>query len=375
MTPLDAFVPAGPDWQVDWEGLERAFPWTEELRACPQDPLWHGEGDVWTHTRMVVDALAGMEDWRALDEVARRQLFLAALLHDIGKPACTETEPDGRISSRGHSRRGESMARLWLWRAGMGPHEREPIAALIRSHQYPFFLLDRDDARGEAIRLSHDLRCDRLGLLAEADARGRIARDRDRLVDNTRLFRDFCAEMGCLETPWPFASDHSRFEWFRKPGRDPAYAAHDDTGMEVVLMSGLPAAGKDSWIAANAPDLPVVSLDAIRGEFGVAPSDGQGKVIAAARERAREHLRAKKSFVWNATNLSRRIRAGLIDLFADYNARVRIVYLEGPPAEQQRRNAARRNPVPDSAIGRMLNSWEPPKINEAHQVDWIDTTI
>jgi predicted kinase len=181
--------------------------------------------------------------------------------------------------------------------------------------------------------------------------------------------------MGCLETPWPFASDHSRFEWFRKPGRDPAYAAHDDTGMVVVLMSGLPAAGKDSWIAANAPDLPVVSLDAIRGEFGVAPSDGQGKVIAAARERAREHLRAKKSFVWNATNLSRRIRAGLIDLFADYNARVRIVYLEVPPAEQQRRNAARCDPVPDSAIGRMLNSWEPPKINEAHQVDWIDTTI
>ena len=106
MTPLDAFVPAGPDWRVDWEGLERAFPWTEELRACPQDPLWHGEGDVWTHTRMVLDALAGMEDWRALDEAARRQLFLAALLHDIGKPACTETESDGRITSRGHSRRG-----------------------------------------------------------------------------------------------------------------------------------------------------------------------------------------------------------------------------------------------------------------------------
>lgn len=374
MTPLDAFLPSGPDWRIDWEGVEHAFPWTDDLRASPQDALWHGEGDVWTHTRMVVDALVGMEEWRALDEAARRQLFLAALLHDIGKPVCTRTDEAGRITSRGHSRRGESMARLWLWHAGMGPHEREPIAALIRSHQFPFFLLDRNDARDEAIRLSHDLRCDRLGLLAEADARGRIARDRRRLIDNCRLFRDLCAEIGCLESPWSFANSHSRFEWFRKPGRDPAYAAHDDTSMEVVLMSGLPASGKDSWIATNLSDWPVVSLDEIRAELGIDPAGGQGKVIAAARERARVHLRAERKFVWNATNLSRGIRAGLIDLFADYGARVRIVYLEVSLEEQRRRNAARRDPVPESAISRMLDNWEPPKINEAHQVDWVSVT-
>lgn len=371
MTPLEAFLPAGPDWQVDWDGLEQAFPWTEELRACPQDPFWHAEGDVWTHTRMVVDSLVGQEEWRELDKAARRQLFLAALLHDIGKPACTETESDGRITSRGHSRRGESMARLWLWRAGMGAGEREPIAALIRSHQLPFFLLDRDDARDEAIRLSHELRCDHLGMLAEADARGRVTGDGPRLVDNTRLFRDFCAETGCLDRPWPFADSLSRFEWFRKPGRDPAYAAHDDTRMEVVLMAGLPAAGKDSWIAANLSDWPMISLDAIRAELGIDPADKQGKVIATARERAREYLRAEKNFVWNATNLSRRIRGGLVGLFADYGARVRIVYLETPADEQQRRNAARPDPVPDQAMKRMLDHWQPPAVNEAHRVDWV----
>ncbi|MBE9553920.1 MAG: ATP-binding protein [Proteobacteria bacterium] len=82
----------------------------------------------------------------------------------------------------------------------------------------------------------------------------------------------------------------------------------------------------------------------------------------------------RKFFVWNATNLSRRIRGGLVDLFVDYGARVRIVYLEVPPAEQRRRNATRRDPVPEAAFERMLNSWEPPKINEAHRVDWIDAT-
>ena len=66
--------------------------------------------------------------------------------------------------------------------------------------------------------------------------------------------------------------------------------------------------------------------------------------------------------------LCRRIRGGLIDLFADYGARVRIVYLEVLTEEQQR-NDARRDPVPNSAIARMLDSWDPPNINEAHRVD------
>jgi predicted kinase len=92
------------------------------------------------------------------------------------------------------------------------------------------------------------------------------------------------------------------------------------------------------------------------------------------RVRAREFLRAEKNFVWNATNLSRRIRGGLIDLFADYGARVRIAYLEAPEGEQRRRNAARRNPVPEAALGRMLDNWVPPKINEAHHVEWISST-
>ena len=118
----------------------------------------------------------------------------------------------------------------------------------------------------------------------------------------------------------------------------------------------------------------MVSLDAIRVELGIGPAGKQGRVVTAARERAREYLRAQKNFMWNATNLSRRIRDGLIDLFTDYGARVRIVYLEVPPAVQKRRNAARRDPVPAAALERMLNSWEPPKINEAHRVDWVDAT-
>lgn len=28
----------------------------ERMKNTPQNPQWHGEGDVWTHTQMVMDA-------------------------------------------------------------------------------------------------------------------------------------------------------------------------------------------------------------------------------------------------------------------------------------------------------------------------------
>ena len=73
----------------------------------------------------------------------------------------------------------------------------------------------------------------------------------------------------------------------------------------TTVLSGLPGAGKDTWIAANRADHPVVSLDALRAELGVDPAGDQRAVVDAAYQRAREHLRARRSFVWNATNISR----------------------------------------------------------------------
>jgi len=87
-------------------------------------------------------------------------------------------------------------------------------------------------------------------------------------------------------------------------------------------------AGKDHWIATQAPDWPVISRDALRREMKIAPTGKQGAVIARARELAREHLRRKQPFIWNATNISRQMRERSLSLCAAYNARVRIVHVE-----------------------------------------------
>jgi predicted kinase len=364
-------VPRPPDWRVDWDALDARFEWVRAMRGVPQDPVHHAEGDVWIHTRMVLEALRDVPEWRALDEPSREIVFLAALLHDVGKPRCTRTEDDGRITSRGHSLRGAILARRLLWRMGTPFAAREAICALVARHQVPFFLIENDDGPRTARAISQRARCDHLALVAEADALGRRCADARRLLDNIALFRELCDEIGCLRGPAQFPSAHARLLYLRGDSNDVFYEPHESFRAEVALMSGLPGSGKDAWIRDNLPGWPAISLDAIRDELDVDPTDSQGHVVARARELAREHLRAGRRFVWNATNLSRSMRATVTNVLFGYGARVRIVYVEVPAEVQRAQNRAREAAVPDSVIERMLDRWEVPDPGEAHEVSYV----
>jgi len=374
VSTLDELCPGPPDWEVDWSALVDRFEWARAMGGCAQDPAFHSEGDVGTHTRMVCEALAQLSEFRQLERESRLAVFWAAALHDVGKPARTRVTESGHISSRGHSAAGERTARRWLWGLGVPFASRERIVALVRAHEMPFFVLDDPDPRARVYRLSWKLRCDRLALVAEADALGRRCRnphDRQEALDNVALFREYCVEHACLDRPRRFASAHARFVYFQRSGRDPDHEAYDDTRCEAVLLSGLPAAGKDTWAAEHAGDSAVISLDAVRAELGVSPRADQGAVVGEARERARALLRQGRGLVWNATNLSRPIRERLVSLFADYHARVRIVYLEAPEPELRQRNRERADPVPNAALEKMLSRWSVPDITEAQAVEHL----
>jgi predicted kinase len=263
------------------------------------------------------------------------------------------------------------LARRLLWRLGVAFPQREAICALIRHHQAPFFLIEKEDAGRTARAISQSTRCDHLALVAEADARGRRCADPQRLLDNTALFRELCEEQGCLHGPAPFPSAHARLLYLRGDTSDPLYRPHESFRADVVVMSGLPGAGKDSWVRENLGAWPVVSLDQIRHELDVEPSGAQGQVVAHARELAREHLRAGRRFVWNATNLSRQLRTTVVNLFLDYSARVRIVYVEVPEQRLRMQNRARASAVPDGVIERLLDRWEVPEAGEAHEVLYV----
>ena len=112
-----------------WIGL---YPELEALIGCPQDPQWHPEGDVWTHTLLTCDAAADLARRQALGGEPRLVLLLAALTHDLGKPETTTREGE-RVRSRGHGETVETFE-AFLRRIDMPYRLRRRVIILCRRH-------------------------------------------------------------------------------------------------------------------------------------------------------------------------------------------------------------------------------------------------
>ncbi|MCP4687880.1 MAG: AAA family ATPase [Desulfobacterales bacterium] len=368
--------PRPPDWRLEWERILRVHPLLPPLARCPQDPVFHQEGDVLTHTRMVCRALTADERWRTLPAADRSVLFAAALLHDAAKPRKTAEGANGRIHSRGHAAAGARVARglLYRWEGLSGPaptfEQRERVVDLIRYHGLPLQWMERENAQRDVIKAASRAPGEWLAMLSRADVLGRISDDRDDLLERVRLFREFCLEEGCGDGSRDFPSGTTRFLYLRGERASPDVAVYDPSDFEATVMSGLPGAGKDTWIAAHGQGLPVISLDDIRGRLGVPPSKNQGAVVHKAREDARVFLRKAEPFIWNATNITFSIRRSLIQLFLDYRARARIIYVETPYQELLARNARRRESLPRPILEKLIHRLEPPALSEAHDVRW-----
>ncbi len=93
------------------EQLSVWFPELADLIGVPQNPIHHAEGDVWTHTMMVLDAAAGYKS-RAQNPLG---FMLAALCHDFGKISVTEMI-GGVIHAYNHEHAGLPLIRGFLQR-------------------------------------------------------------------------------------------------------------------------------------------------------------------------------------------------------------------------------------------------------------------
>lgn len=173
-----------------YPGIEKLW---EEMKNTPQNPAYHGEGDVWNHTQLVIQKLKELPSFRPLSEDEQSTMLFAAALHDCGKPKTTRME-DGNWISPHHGAVGAQIVREFLWKecGFCGNKEkqlfRENVCSLIRDHSLPVHVLDREDG---LIRLAQfaesPATVQQLCMLSEADTLGRIAPDTRELQEQVQL--------------------------------------------------------------------------------------------------------------------------------------------------------------------------------------------
>jgi len=158
--------------------LDQLFPEIKALIDVPQDPEWHPEGDVFVHTRLVVDRAREFID--DLPYPKQVTVMLAALAHDFGKPATTEFI-DGRMRSRGHEEAGVEPTLSFLDKLNIftldGYDVRAQVVALVRDHLKPGeYFKKRDEVGDSALRrLARKCELELLYRVAKADSLGRNA--------------------------------------------------------------------------------------------------------------------------------------------------------------------------------------------------------
>lgn len=354
---------------LDWAEAED---WCRAMAECQQDAEWHAEGDVWTHTKMVCRELSKLDEWTNLDADDRARLRFTALFHDAAKPLTTEVDPDtGRVRSPKHAVKGEFIARNALRDLGCDLETREEIARLARYHGRPAFLLERREPSHELAKLSWLVRHRLLYLFAVADTRGRTTKSMSRPEETLQYWKLEAESLDCWDKPYAFANDQARYEFCNSSNPNLHYVPFEEYKSNVTLVCGLPGAGKDTWLQRNEANLPVVSLDEIRAELKIEPTGEQGAVIQAAREQCREYLRAGTDFAFNATCTIRQTRKRWLDLFIDYGAHIRVVYVEPKFERLLAQNRSRDEAVPERVLRRLAGKCEPPTWIEAHSLLYV----
>lgn len=146
------------------------FPEIARLQGVEQDKVWHPEGDVFEHTCMVVDSLAGQG----------AVLVFAGLCHDMGKVETTEHKA-GRIISHGHAAAGAEIARTFMARIGAPKDITEKVVALVKEHMV------REVTKRSVLRLAHRLAPATIEMLAKVMQADSVAKSVGQSVHSEML--------------------------------------------------------------------------------------------------------------------------------------------------------------------------------------------
>ena len=164
-----------PKPSVGFEVLNKMnalFPELKALQGVAQDKTKHPEGDVWIHTMMSLDAMAGLKTHDSKKDII---LMLAVLCHDLGK-AKPSTPVDKNAAAAEHQNILQPTRSL-LGRLTDQKSLIDAVISLVQEHPMPSRLYKQNAQDGEIRRLSTRVNIEELVTLAKADNFGRTTQD------------------------------------------------------------------------------------------------------------------------------------------------------------------------------------------------------
>src|SRR5438270_8780029 len=111
---------------LDQSGLLRTIlPELDAMKGCLQPEQFHPEGDVFEHTRLMLELLP---------EKVSAPLILSVLFHDVAKPVTATVDETGRIRFNEHDRIGAAMTESIMERLRFSRAEIDAVVEMVRQH-------------------------------------------------------------------------------------------------------------------------------------------------------------------------------------------------------------------------------------------------
>ena len=288
-----------PSLEAFLQSLCPIFERMKQFHSTPQDKEWHGEGDVFKHTQMVLDCCYDLIETEAshLTNDQKLSLILGAVLHDIGKTWTTkEVEIDSimRIVAPHHEAKGASYLAYRMLDIDIPYNIMISVLSLVHYHHMPKLLVIKNATKADYYYLARLAHVELLYYMAKADILGRQCADSEGQLDLIRLFRLYCEEYELWEKIHPYEEWQGFFEQelrnYSPDCRDLIYGnairdfeaglistpheavarhySYLDSFPQLVILMGPSGSGKSSWIQKYLKDYVILSLDKLREELG-----------------------------------------------------------------------------------------------------------
>ena len=199
-------------------GHVRHYPELAALSGCPQNALYHPEGDVMTHVGLCMDYYCKM---RPADTDDALILGWAVLCHDLGKPATTVTDEKGRITSHGHEVEAEPLVKSFMKKVTKQKDHIGQILKLVRWHMEARNIENCRNKLKKVRKLSSLVgRLDLLALLFDIDGNGRGQKE-IYYAPGSAILREIGAELDILrQKPDPVFTGKTLIALGHTPGKE-----------------------------------------------------------------------------------------------------------------------------------------------------------